>query len=193
MVRKREFDEEQALDAAMRLFWEKGYEASSLSDLTAAMGIQRPSLYLAFGDKQGLYEKALNRYTTAHEETVRGVLEKGASVREAFRALFEETIRTGDEDEAIRGCFCINTIVELAPHNVRFEQMSLEHQLRLASIFEETLQRGIQSGELDSAMDISTTARSLLISFIGLTVLMKSSPDPAFMKSALDGILSLIR
>lgn len=56
MVRQREFDEEKALDDAMVLFWEKGYRATTLSDLTAKMGIQRPSLYSAFGDKEELFE-----------------------------------------------------------------------------------------------------------------------------------------
>ena len=66
MVRQREFDEEKALDDAMVLFWEKGYRATTLSDLTAKMGIQRPSLYSAFGDKEELFEAALRKYTKQH-------------------------------------------------------------------------------------------------------------------------------
>jgi len=62
MARTREFDEEKVLEAAMQLFWEKGYEATSLSDLTARMGIQRPSIYSTFGDKKELFEAALRRY-----------------------------------------------------------------------------------------------------------------------------------
>ncbi len=63
MVRPREFDEQMALIAAMNVFWEKGYEATSISDLTSRIGIQRPSLYAAFGDKRQLFPTALQRYS----------------------------------------------------------------------------------------------------------------------------------
>ena len=62
MARPREFDEHQALTAAMQQFWERGYEATSLSDLTRAMGIQRPSLYGAFGGKESLFQAAIELY-----------------------------------------------------------------------------------------------------------------------------------
>ena len=62
MGRRRSFNTEQALDSALRLFWRKGYEGTSLSDLTKAMGINRPSLYSAFGNKEALFRKALDRY-----------------------------------------------------------------------------------------------------------------------------------
>ena len=63
MGRPRAFDVDQALDRALKMFWRKGYEGASLSDLTKAMGINRPSLYAAFGDKEGLFRKALDRYS----------------------------------------------------------------------------------------------------------------------------------
>lgn len=85
MARLREFDKEKALDAAMQLFWEKGYAATSLSDLTAKMEIQRPSLYAAFGDKEGLFEAALRRYTNIHAASIRTKLQKEQSVKEAIR------------------------------------------------------------------------------------------------------------
>ena len=60
--RPREFDAEKALDAALKVFWRKGYEGASLSDLTKAVGVNRPSLYAAFGDKEALFRQALERY-----------------------------------------------------------------------------------------------------------------------------------
>lgn len=92
MGRLREFDEEKALDAAMQLFWEKGYAATSLSDLTAKMEIQKPSLYSAFGDKEGLFEAALRRYTNLHAARIRTKLQSGKSVKEAIRTLFENIV-----------------------------------------------------------------------------------------------------
>lgn len=77
MVRKREFDTDKALDAAMHIFWVKGFEATSLTDLTTAMGIQRPSLYAAFGDKKELFEHVLRRYTTFHAAEIRARLGQG--------------------------------------------------------------------------------------------------------------------
>ena len=77
----------KALDAAMHLFWEKGYSATSLSDLTEKMGIQRPSLYAAFGDKEGLFEAALRRYTKLHASKVRIKLQN-RPVKEGIRTFF---------------------------------------------------------------------------------------------------------
>src|SRR5260370_23346247 len=83
--RPRAFDIDKALDRALRMFWEKGYEGTSLADLTEAMGINRPSLYAAFGNKEALFRKALDRYTSGpaayvsealDKPTARGVVER---------------------------------------------------------------------------------------------------------------------
>jgi AcrR family transcriptional regulator len=85
MGRPRQFDIDDALDRALHVFWSKGYEGASLSDLTEAMGITRPSLYAAFGNKEDLFRKALDRYASRHvafvqealsEPTARGVVER---------------------------------------------------------------------------------------------------------------------
>jgi len=76
MGRPRSFDIDRALDRALQVFWHKGYEGASLSDLTKAMGINRPSLYAAFGNKEALFRKALNRYTDGPAAYVREALEE---------------------------------------------------------------------------------------------------------------------
>ncbi|UQZ36652.1 TetR/AcrR family transcriptional regulator [Paenibacillus sp. PK3_47] len=193
MGRNRAYNEDQVLDAAMQLFWEKGYEATSLSDLTSRMQIQRPSIYSGFGGKRELFEAALRKYTTAHASEIRTRLQSGPSVKEAFRAFFEAVVE--DEYAALprKGCFCINTMVELAPHDEKFEILTREHQMYLSVIFQETIERGIQSGELESGMDIKAVSQSLVVSLIGLTVLLKSRPKRSFVDNTIKTALTLLK
>lgn len=193
MVRKREFDTDKALEAAMEVFWEKGFESASLVDLTNAMGIQRPSLYAAFGDKNELFEAALRRYNTWHAGYIRSLLQHAPSVKTAFRKLFEQIGTEDTTNTSIRrGCFCINTMVELAPHHSKFAVLTREHQMYLAAIFKETIERGQGTGELSEVLQSEELAHSLVVSMIGLTVLMKSRPDPTFIKQSIEAALSLL-
>ncbi|WP_242311013.1 TetR/AcrR family transcriptional regulator [Bacillus cereus group sp. BfR-BA-01331] len=193
MARLREFDKEKALDAAMQLFWEKGYAATSLSDLTAKMEIQRPSLYAAFGDKEGLFEAALRRYTNLHAASIRTKLQKEQSVKEAIRIFFENMVEEEYKKESNKGCFCINTMVEIAPHNEKFEVLTREHQMYLSVIFQELIAKGIQSGELKSDVNAKALAQTLVTSLIGLTVLMKSRPKRSVIDNSVCIILSLLK
>ncbi|MEK4013679.1 TetR/AcrR family transcriptional regulator [Peribacillus sp. SIMBA_075] len=193
MVRQREFDEEKALDDAMLLFWEKGYKATSLSDLTAKMGIQRPSLYSAFGDKEKLFEAALRKYTKLHASHIRTKLQNNLSVKEAFHTFFEDLVEEEYKESPNKGCFCINTMVELAPHDEKFEILTREHQMYLSIIFQETIVRGIRSGELESSLNAKVLAQTLVVSLIGLTVLMKSRPERSFVDNSVAMILSLLK
>lgn len=193
MARPREFDEEQALDAAMQVFWEKGFEATSLSDLTARMGIQRPSIYSTFGDKKGLFEAALRKYTSSHAAYVRNKLHNNPSVKEAFRGFFENMVAKEYGQHPNWGCFCINSMVELSPHDEKFEILTREHQMYLSVIFQETIDRGLRSGELDPAINAKSLAQTLVISLIGLTVIMKSRPERSFVDNSVKEILTLLR
>ncbi|MED1557076.1 TetR/AcrR family transcriptional regulator [Bacillus paramycoides] len=193
MARLREFDEEKALDAAMQLFWEKGYAATSLSDLTAKMGIQKPSLYSAFGDKEGLFEATLRRYTNLHATSIRTKLQKEQSVKEDIRTFFENMVEEEYKKESNKGCFCINTMVELAPHNEKFEVLTREHQMYLSVIFQELIAKGIQSGELQSDVNAKALAQTLVTSLIGLTVLMKSRPERSVVDNSVSILLSLLK
>ncbi|WP_422656810.1 TetR/AcrR family transcriptional regulator [Paenibacillus sp. EC2-1] len=191
MARIREFDEQKALTEAMHVFWEKGYEATSLSDLTSRMGIQKPSLYAAYGDKMSLFESALRNYNQLHSKSVRLKLNKISSVMTAFRLLFLEGAFPNGTNER-NGCFCINTMVELAPHDAKFEILTREHQQYLAAIFEATLERGVTSGEIDGSVNCRAMAQSLVVAFIGITVLKKSNPNREWIDNCIDSALSLL-
>ncbi|EPC8418367.1 TetR/AcrR family transcriptional regulator [Bacillus wiedmannii] len=193
MARTREFDEDQVLDAAMQLFWEKGYEATSLSDLTSRMGIQRPSIYSTFGDKKELFEAALRRYTMSRASDIRNRLQSHSSVKEAFSIFFADVVNEEYAGDLSKGCFCINTMVELAPHDERFEILTREHQMYLAVIFQKTIERGIQSGELEVNTDAKSLAQALIVALIGLTVMMKSRPQRSFVDNVIAATLTLLK
>src|SRR5687768_6308442 len=104
--RPREFDADDALDKAMRVFWRKGYLGASLSDLTSAMGINRPSLYAAFGNKEELFRQAVLRYTAGPASYVREALDEATSL-----AVVERMMRGAVDmlscPENPDGCLCV--------------------------------------------------------------------------------------
>lgn len=193
MPRKREFDIEKALDAAMGVFWEKGFHATSISDLTERMGIERPSIYSTFGDKRGLFETALRKYNSTHAARIRAQLQSQSSVKEAFRRFFEGAAAQDKMNAPNWGCFCINSMVELSPHDEKFEILTREHQMYLSALFQETIERGMRTGELNADLDARELAHTLVISLIGLTVMMKSRPDRSFTDHTINGILAILR
>lgn len=190
MARLREFDEEKALDAAMHLFWEKGFSATSLSDLTAKMGIQRPSLYAAFGDKEGLFEAALRRYTKLHASKIRIKLQN-RPVKEGIRTFFEELVEEEYNKEPSMGCFCINTMVELASRNEKFEILTREHQMYLSVLFQKLIDEGVRNGEFTNILNSKALAQMLVTSLVGLTVMIKSRPERSFIDNSLAVILTV--
>jgi AcrR family transcriptional regulator len=147
MGRPREFDTEAALEKAMRLFWAKSYEGTSVADLTESLGISRPSLYAAFGDKQSLFHAALERYAagaagyvaaavakrTAREvagHLLRGAADLQASSRNPGGCLtVNAAIACGDEAEPVREALNAHRTAGVALLRRRFEQAKAEHDL----------------------------------------------------------------
>src|SRR5579863_2273019 len=106
--RPRAFDIDKALDRAMKVFWRKGYEGASLPDLTKAMGINRPSLYAAFGNKEALFRKAIDRYTQGPASHVREALNE-PTARRVVERLFRGTINLITGSRNPRGCVLVQS------------------------------------------------------------------------------------
>ncbi len=106
MGRPRGFCPEAALDRALEVFWRKGYEGASLSDLTKAMGINRPSLYCAFGNKETLFRKALDRYV-GHKETVLREAMAAPTAREAMERLMRAAAEALTDPNHPTGCLAV--------------------------------------------------------------------------------------
>src|SRR3954471_15386205 len=112
--RPREFDTETALELATSLFWEKGYEGTSLNDLTEAMGITRPSLYAAFGNKDSLFRKALNLYETEKLAYIRQALEQ-PTARQVAEIMLRGSVDNVMSAAQPHGCMGVITSVACGP------------------------------------------------------------------------------
>jgi AcrR family transcriptional regulator len=105
--RPRAFNLDEALDKALRVFWQKGYEGASIDDLTGAMGISRPSLYAAFGDKEALFRKALDRYESGPSSFAREAL-KEPTARGVVERLLRAAIKMHTDPDTPPGCLMVH-------------------------------------------------------------------------------------
>jgi TetR/AcrR family transcriptional regulator, transcriptional repressor for nem operon len=179
--RTKEFNREEALDRAMHVFWHKGYEATSLSDLLEAMGIARQSLYDTFGDKHALFLEALGRYETQRLERLQSCLETAPSVPRAFRELFEGIVDESESDKR-RGCLGISTVVELAPHDPELAKTISARQRGLEAIFFRALERAREQGQIAPSKDTRALARFFVGALQGLRVAATADPHSAALR-----------
>ena len=184
MPRKKEFDVDMVLDKAMKAFWKRGYEATSLNDLLDYMQIQRASLYNAFGDKHTLFLNALRRYDVVYRQAEVAKRIKMFSPRQAILSLFQDTIISVVAHGARNGCFLINTALELSPHDpevAKFVRKALTHMEQ--KFFRKMVEKGQLRGEVAKSVVPAQAARALLSLFIGLIVLSRSRPEKLLLES----------
>jgi len=179
MARQREFDTDAVLVAAMDLFWEQGYEATSVEDITAATGLSRSSLYQAFGSKRALLDRAIGRYLEGlHAMT--GPLEDGEPGFDGVLGFFDNWERrvTGDEVDASLGCLMVNCTTELAGRDTAILDQVAGYRERLLMGFESALRRAGCRGEV-SPGDPRERARALVAGAMGVFVTSRGNEDPA--------------
>jgi TetR/AcrR family transcriptional repressor of nem operon len=136
MARPKAFQPDEALDRALSVFWRKGFEATSVSDLVKALGVNRASLYTTFKDKRALFLAAFDRYDEGEiGASVRHLRNSEGPGRERIQSLFDDLIRTVEERGHRRGCLVANTAIELAPFDAEIaERVKASHE-RLTSAF----------------------------------------------------------
>lgn len=186
MPREKQFDRDAALDKAMRTFWARGYEATSVQDLLDSMGLNRGSLYATFGDKHALFLEALRMYDREVRQRLLRTLREKLSPKEAIRELLRSFERQSATNSPGHGCFLTNTALELAAHDKEARSIVAQSQEEIETFFAETIRAGQRTGEISLGISPRNMARGLLASFIGLVVLTRSRPEPALLKSIVD-------
>jgi len=172
VARTKTFDEEEAVAAAMRLFWRNGYAATTPQQLVDELGIGRGSLYNAFGSKRGLFERALRHYYDHETQRLIETLEGLDPPKERLTAALSLVVAAAKEDH--RGCLVANTAVELAGDA---EIAALVRRIfdRQESAFRAVVEEGRRTG--DFSQDPAAAAALLLATINGIRVLAKADPD----------------
>ena len=167
--RPREFDMNQALDRALEVFWRKGYEGASIGDLTAAMGIKPPSLYAAFGNKEGLFRKALDRYTEWHDGLVNEALAL-PNAKDCIAALLRSTANSLTDKNNPPGCLFVQGIAGSGEHAKCISDELCARRAENEKAVRERLKRAKTEGDLPKDADPAALARFVATVTQGMAV-----------------------
>lgn len=167
--RPRAFDAEKALDRAVHVFWRKGYEGASLSDLTRAMGISRPSLYAAFGDKEALFRKALDRYADGPGAYVREALAAPTARAVVERLLFGAADSQGDSRHP-RGCLMVQGALACGEEAQRVKKELMSRRASGVADLRKRLERARSAGDLPGTASPGDLARYVVTVMHGMAV-----------------------
>lgn len=186
---EKNFDVEKVLGEAMRAFWARGYEATSMQDLVDCTGVNRGSLYATYGGKRTIFLAALRMYDETLRRGLLADIARRHGPREAIRQVFLSFIANVSDKGGNRGCFLTNTALELAAHDPEIGHMVAHAQEEIEAFFARMIGQAKAQGELPEHVDPTVTARGLLASLIGLAVLTRSRPEKALLQSVVDEAL----
>jgi len=167
--RPRNFDTDKALDQALKVFWAKGYEGASLPDLTHAMGINRPSLYAAFGNKQSLFKKALQRYTEGPGSYVHDALNQ-PTARAVAEKLLHGAVLNLTNPANPRGCLAVQGALACGDSADCMRKELIRHRESLVTALDDRLQRAKKENDLPPNSNPADLARYLATVMHGLSV-----------------------
>jgi TetR/AcrR family transcriptional regulator, transcriptional repressor for nem operon len=192
MPRPKEFSEARALDAAIDCFWQRGYEATSMRDLAAAMGLSIPSVYNAFGDKQALFARALDQYLNVSTRDRLRRLETSLLPKEAIVRFFSEIVDHSVSDCERKGCFLVNSALEIAPHRTELGAVISRQFLEIEAFFKRCVLAAQADRTAPRSLDAKDAARLLLGVLLGIRVLARSMPNRSLLQGTLRPALALL-
>lgn len=193
MGRPREFDDGEAVRAAMETFWTRGYEATSTTDLCASTRLGRGSLYNAFGGKHQLYLASLRMYAEAGFADQLATLRQPKPARERLRELMLCVIDTDLDDPTRRGCMAINAAIDAAGRDESVTRATKRQFDLLEGALREVIEEGQRDGEFRTDRDALRMARAVQSSYYGLRVLTRVSTDRDALLDVMEGTLASLQ
>jgi len=193
MARQREFDADEALDKAMILFWEKGYDETSVRDLVDHTGVAHAGLYSAFGDKEKLFEAALDRYyETVIQPNFSQLMHREAG-RDTIIGFFDKLLELSQSSAFRNGCLFCNSITEIGGGNAQIALRFKNVTALARKGFVNALKNARAAGDISDDIDIDGVAEYFVTLFQGLAVRARAGASAEELKRAITGGLSILK
>lgn len=189
---RKYFDVDEALERAMEVFWQKGFEGTSLTDLIEATGVQRQSLYNAIGDKKRIFIRSLLRYDTEQRQRMLSSLEARGEPHLSLQMLFDAVVDQSAKDLNKRGCFLVNTALWLQAHDDEVKMLVSSAFEDFHKFFEKQIEHGKIRGEFPSDLDSAAVASGLLGAFIGIRVMARGAAGTPVLRQMADQAMRLL-
>lgn len=193
MARPLEFDKNEALEKAMDVFWEKGFEAASLLDLIEAMDLSKSSFYQAFGSKHDLYAAALNHYVEMMSAGMLQKLDSTASGLEFIENTFLEIAETAPLKASQRGCFLMNTATEFAQKDDEISLLTANGFKKFESVFARAVKKAQAAGEISLSKNAETLADYLICNMSGIKSMVKAGIKTATLRPIVNTIVNSLK
>jgi len=174
---EKSFDTDLALSKAMKVFWSKGYDATSMTDLTKAMQINKGSLYNAFGGKRPLFVKAILKYDLENRRETLAQLEAQDDPITALGTMFDGLIKQSLSDKEKKGCLLVNTALELPRHDAETRAIVTSGLQDFEDFFRRGVEIAQKRGQVTATIDAQSAAKGLMALVVGLRVLARGVFD----------------
>jgi TetR/AcrR family transcriptional regulator, transcriptional repressor for nem operon len=193
MARTKVFDEEIVLNKAVNLFWEKGYNGTSAQDLVDELGISRSSLYDTFGDKYQLFKNSLLQYRKNFAGAMIEMIEKSDDFEKTIKDIFQYVVTESLQQKFSKGCFIVNSTVELAPHNTEIAEIVNDNMQDIEDALFRLIKKGQDVGQFSKSHSARSLARFIFNAISGLRVASKSGADKKVFNDIVKVTLSALK
>ena len=189
---EKSFDESDVVEQAMHVFWEKGYAATSISDITVATGIKRGSLYNAFDGKDDLFLRSLLKYDNERRKELLRKMEEIDDPCEAISTFFDLIVNDCLNDPHKKGCLLVNTSLDYSHLHDNIKNVVTEAFRELTAFFEKKIKHGQEQGMIPDTVLPRPTAKALIASLVGIRVLGRGMFGKAALQQIADQAKRLI-
>lgn len=192
MARHKEFDETEALEAAMHAFWSRGYEGTSLSDLESSMQLTRTSIYNAFGNKQQLFNQAIDHYQNTVLSRMLEILDSGRTIQDGVRRFLNSVVDLHFDEDTPGGCLVVLSILEREQHQTETVVALEKIVAQMQKVIQARIKHAQDTGQVDAAIDARSVSTSIVAAATGIMVMGKAGFTRSALRKVSDTVCGLL-